>query len=63
MNIGDGIVSLEFDRKDIAMNKLVVTTLESRYMLYDMRTQHTEKGFAGLTKGFSWRYWFCMALV
>ena len=50
MNIGDGIVSLEFDRKDIAMNKLVVTTLESRYMLYDMRTQHTEKGFAGLSQ-------------
>merc|ERR1719231_289210 len=28
------------------MNKLLVTGLESKYTLYDMRTFHSEKGFA-----------------
>ena len=42
--------SLEFDRKDINMNKLVATTLESKFHVYDMRTQHPTKGFASLTE-------------
>jgi WD40 repeat protein len=50
INIGDGVVGLEFDRKDIPMNKLVATTLESRFMLYDMRTQHPDEGFASLSQ-------------
>ena len=41
---------MEFDRKDINMNKLVVTTLESKFHVFDMRTQHPQKGFASLTE-------------
>ena len=44
------MVSCEFDRKDIEMNKLVVTMLESKYRMYDMRTQHKVEGFAHLTE-------------
>ena len=32
------------------MNKLVVTTLESKFHVFDMRTQHPNKGFAGLAE-------------
>jgi len=39
---------LEFDRKDIIMNKLVATTLEGRYHVFDLRTLHTEQGYAEL---------------
>lgn len=49
-NVGNGVVSVEFDRKDIAMNTLAVTTLESRFRVYDMRTQHPTEGFAYLTE-------------
>ena len=49
-NVGNGVVSAEFDRKDIEMNKLVVTSLESRFRLFDMRTQHPELGFTSLTE-------------
>lgn len=42
----NGICSLEFDRKDIEMNKLVATTLEGGLYVYDMRTQHHTKGFS-----------------
>lgn len=50
VNVGDGIVALEFDRKDIQMNKLVATTLESRFLVHDMRTQHPQDGFAALSQ-------------
>lgn len=40
------ICGLEFDRKDINMNKLGVTTLEAKILVYDMRTQHPQKGFS-----------------
>jgi hypothetical protein len=30
------------------MNKLVVTTLESKFHVFDLKTQHPEKGYAGL---------------
>lgn len=46
----NGIVSIEFDRKDIPMNKMVVTTLEGGLIVYDMRTQHATKGFACVTE-------------
>ncbi|CAG5123233.1 unnamed protein product [Candidula unifasciata] len=49
-NVKNGVCCLEFDRKDIAMNKLVATTLESKFHVYDMRTQHPSKGFASLTE-------------
>ncbi len=41
---------LEFDRKDIEMNKLVATTLESKIHVFDMKTQHIEKGFASVVE-------------
>ena len=41
---------LEFDRKDIPMNKMVVTSLESKFSIFDLRTQHPTKGFASLTE-------------
>ena len=44
-----GVTSVEFDRKDIEMNKMVVTTLESKFRLFDMRTQHPTGGFTCLT--------------
>lgn len=41
---------MEFDRKDIDMNKLVATTLESKFHVYDMRTQNATTGFASLSE-------------
>ncbi|KAJ0410813.1 hypothetical protein ATCC90586_010136 [Pythium insidiosum] len=49
-NCQNGVVHAQFDRKDIEMNKLLVTTLESKFRLYDLRTFHPEKGFACLTE-------------
>ncbi|GAB1601483.1 WD repeat-containing protein 92-like [Argonauta hians] len=49
-NINNGVCSLEFDRKDIKMNKLVATTLESKFHVYDLRTQHVSQGFASVTE-------------
>ena len=45
-NCKNGVTSIEFDRPDIEMNKIVVTTLESKFRCYDMRTQHSTDGFA-----------------
>ncbi len=47
-NLKNGICGLEFDRKDIIMNKLVATTLESRFHVFDLRTLHPETGYAEL---------------
>lgn len=44
------VCGLEFDRKDIRMNKLVATTLESTFHVFDTTTQHPKKGFACLTE-------------
>lgn len=33
-NIGNGVTSIEFDRKDIDMNKMAVTTLEVYICMY-----------------------------
>ena len=49
-NLGNGITSVQFDRKDVEMNKCVVTTLESRFRIFDLRTQHAEEGFASVTE-------------
>jgi len=49
-NVKSGIVNVEFDRKDIKMNKLVVTTLESRFRVYDMRTFHPTEGYTHLVE-------------
>ncbi|XP_023298728.2 dynein axonemal assembly factor 10 [Lucilia cuprina] len=47
-SLKNGICGIEFDRKDIPMNKMVVTTLEGGLLVYDMRTQHPSKGFTCL---------------
>jgi len=44
------VCSLEFDRKDIEMNKLVATCLESKIHVFDVRTQHPKRGFASVTE-------------
>lgn len=49
-NVKNGVCGLEFDRKNIMMNKLVATTLESKFHVFDVRTQHPEKGFASLSE-------------
>ena len=43
----NGVCGLEFDRPDIAMNKLVAATLESKFHVFDLKTYHPESGFAG----------------
>eukprot|EP00483_Globobulimina_turgida_P010507 UN10528 len=47
-NVNNGVCCLEFDRKDIKLNKLVITSLESQYRIYDMKTKHISDGFAYL---------------
>jgi WD40 repeat protein len=47
-NIANGICDIEFDRRDIQMNKLVAVGLEGKISLFDMRTQHPSDGFASL---------------
>lgn len=49
-NVKNGICGIEFDRKDIEMNKMVVTTLEGGLFVYDMRTQHPTKGFSMISE-------------
>uniref|UniRef100_A0A671X4C9 Dynein axonemal assembly factor 10 n=2 Tax=Sparus aurata TaxID=8175 RepID=A0A671X4C9_SPAAU len=49
-NIKNGVCSVEFDRKDINMNKLVATSLEGKFHVFDMRTQHLTKGFASVSE-------------
>ncbi|XP_069116254.1 dynein axonemal assembly factor 10-like [Argopecten irradians] len=49
-NVKNGVCGLEFDRKDISMNKLAAATLESKFHVFDMRTQHPIKGFASVTE-------------
>ncbi|CAB3364006.1 Hypothetical predicted protein [Cloeon dipterum] len=49
-NLANGICSLQFDRPDIEMNKLVATTLEAKFHIFDLRTQHPTKGFAYMTE-------------
>jgi len=49
-NCANGVCGLQFDRKDIEMNKLVTTTLESKFRVYDMRTEHPTEGFSFLSE-------------
>jgi WD40 repeat protein len=46
-NVKNGVCHLAFDRKDIVMNKLIVSGLEGKFRVYDMRTYHPEHGYAG----------------
>jgi len=45
-NVKNGIVSLQFDRKDISMNKLLVTGVEAWFRVYNTRTLHPDEGYA-----------------
>jgi len=47
-NVKNGVCNVAFDRRDIAMNKLGVSTLESQLVTYDLRTYHPEEGYAGV---------------
>jgi WD40 repeat protein len=38
-NVENGVTAIEFDRPDIRQNKLLVTSLESKFRMYDLRTQ------------------------
>eukprot|EP00042_Codosiga_hollandica_P025975 m.119437 g.119437 ORF g.119437 m.119437 type:complete len:356 (+) comp52054_c0_seq7:93-1160(+) len=49
-HLPNGICSLQFDRKDINMNKLLVTSLESKFHVYDLRTYNQKSGFTHLTE-------------
>ena len=49
-NLKNGVCGLQFDRKDVAMNKLVAATLEGKVHAFDLRTHHAETGFAGVTQ-------------
>ena len=46
-----GICSLQFDRKDIEMNKLVAACLKGYVCLWDLRTRHPDKGYTRLDGG------------
>lgn len=45
-HVKNGVCHIEFDRRDIPMNKMAVATLEGGLLVYDLRTQHATKGFA-----------------
>ncbi|KAL3137434.1 Dynein axonemal assembly factor 10 [Trebouxia sp. C0010 RCD-2024] len=49
-NVRNGVCGVQFDRRDINMNKFVVTCLESQFHVYEARTQHPHEGFASLTE-------------
>ena len=45
-NVRNGVCSLEFDRREIAMNKLVAACLEGALHVWDARTTHPVHGWA-----------------
>ena len=49
-NVGNGVCGVQFDRKDIEMNKIVASCLESEFHTFDARTQHRTRGFASVTE-------------
>lgn len=46
--VSSGVCHLEFDRKDIKMNKLVASCLEGKTHVWNMRTFHKKKGYSKL---------------
>ena len=50
MTSNNGVCDVQFDRKDIKMNKLYASTLEGKCLVYDLRTHHPNEGFACLTE-------------
>eukprot|EP01116_Phalansterium_solitarium_P024790 TRINITY_DN9185_c0_g1_i1.p1 TRINITY_DN9185_c0_g1~~TRINITY_DN9185_c0_g1_i1.p1 ORF type:complete len:352 (-),score=91.06 TRINITY_DN9185_c0_g1_i1:240-1295(-) len=49
-NVSYGVCSIEFDRKDIEMNKMAIGTLQAQLRVYDMRTFNAKTGFASLAR-------------
>ncbi|RQM15243.1 hypothetical protein DD237_005459 [Peronospora effusa] len=49
-NCQNGVVHVQFDQKNSEMNKLLVTTLDSNFRVYDLQTLHPEKGFTCITE-------------
>ena len=49
-NLKNGVCGVQFDRRDILLNKLVATTLEGKVHVFDMRTYHAEEGYASLVE-------------
>ncbi|KAK9818367.1 hypothetical protein WJX72_011381 [[Myrmecia] bisecta] len=49
-NVKNGVCGVQFDRKDIEMNKFVATCLESQFHSFDARTQHPKEGFASVVE-------------
>ena len=49
-NLKNGVCGIEFDRKDIIMNKLGASTLEGKFSLFDLRTFSSTSGYASLTE-------------
>ncbi|CAG9329157.1 unnamed protein product [Blepharisma stoltei] len=46
-NLKNGVCGLQFDRRDQMMNKIVATTLEGKFHIFDLRTFNaTEGGYA-----------------
>ena len=39
----NGVCGVQFDRKDIPMNKFVVCCLEAQFHVFDARTQHPQE--------------------
>ncbi|TFJ82883.1 hypothetical protein NSK_005799 [Nannochloropsis salina CCMP1776] len=50
-NVGNGVTSLEFDRWDTPMNKLVITTLESSFHLWRLRGRDQSETMEGRVVG------------
>lgn len=50
-NLKNGVCGLQFDRKDIQMNKLGATTLEGKVHLFDLRTKHPVLGYSSIVQG------------
>lgn len=48
-NVRNGVCSLEFDRRDIPLNKLTASTLEAKIHVFDLRTVDNEGKFAYTT--------------
>lgn len=46
MNVGNGVCDVEFDRPDIKGNKLIISMLEGKSRVSDLRTLHPKLGYA-----------------
>eukprot|EP01064_Diplonema_japonicum_P013631 TRINITY_DN21175_c0_g1_i1.p1 TRINITY_DN21175_c0_g1~~TRINITY_DN21175_c0_g1_i1.p1 ORF type:complete len:375 (+),score=87.74 TRINITY_DN21175_c0_g1_i1:47-1126(+) len=45
-NTSNGVCGLAFDRADIEMNKLIISSLEGRIRVYNLRTHHKTLGYS-----------------